>query len=741
MLVVLAEKPSVARDLARVLGASTRGKGVLRGTDLAITWCHGHLVELQEPAHYDPAWKRWSLEGLPMLPERFALKLRDRAADQFAIVRGLLRDPATERIVNACDAGREGELIFRYVYELAGAKAPVERLWIRSLTEQAILEGWSRRQPGATFDRLADAARSRSEADWLVGLNATRALTCRAREAGGDGLLTVGRVQTPTLAMIVARDLEIEAFVPEDFWQVRATLVAEVEEGPDRFVATWFDPRTRESGRKEETKEREGPREAPQAERVASEALARAIAAATEGQSGRVEQAERKVVREPPPLLYDLTSLQRRANQRYGLSAQQTLAIAQELYERHKLLTYPRTDARYLTEDQVPTLPSLLQGLQPITVYQPFVQALLASPRLARPGPRVVNPAEVGDHHAILPTGRTPPSTLSPDEKRIYDLVARRLMAALSEEARFDATRLVVAVAPTADLPEEVDVPLRYRARGRVCRQEGWRAVDPPGRSREVELPALEVGDECAAADAKVAQGQTRPPRPHSDASLLASMERAGKALDDRALARALRGKGLGTPATRAAILQTLLDRAYVERRGRELHSTERGRALVAAIPIDALKSAELTGEWEGRLSDMAEGQGPAREAFMKAVRDYVGQIIAAIAAAPPPAVERSSSDAPVLGTCPACGEPVRRRGPVWSCDTGRSCAFVVFETMSRRTISGRMVKQLLEEGRTRPVKGFVSKAGKPFSAGLEWNEEQGRVRFWFPEERERRAT
>lgn len=736
MRVVVAEKPSVARDLARVLGVSQRGEGLLQGNGLAITWCHGHMATLEEPAHYDASWKRWSLDTLPMLPEAFALTLRGNAGDQFRVIQRLLCDPGTEQVVNACDAGREGELIFRYVYELAGCTAPVKRLWVSSLTDQAIQEGWRRLRPGADFDRLAAAARSRSEADWLVGLNATRAMTCRAREAGGDGLLSVGRVQTPTLAMIVARDLEIEAFVPEDYWLVHAHMA------PGEFRATWFDPAARD-----DKESKAGDRkDAPRAERLPAEGLAEAVAFATEGQAATVETADRKTVREPPPLLYDLTSLQRRANQRYGLSAQRTLEVAQALYEKHKLLTYPRTDARYITDDQIATLPDVLRAVGQIPVYVPFVTALMASPRLTAPGSRVVNAAEVGDHHAILPTpvgeGRTAPSALPPDEKRIYDLVARRFMAALSEEAVFDVSRLVLMVEPGSPLPEEVAAPLRFRARGRVCRQAGWRDVDPPSRKRnDVDLPPVEPGDPLVAERAEVAKGQTRPPRPHNDASILAGMETAGKVLDDRALARALRGKGLGTPATRAAILQTLLDRSFVVRKGRDLRATDQGRALIAAVPVEALKNAELTGEWEGQLAEMADGRGAGRPSFMSAVRDYVTTVVDAIRLAPAPALLTQAPTTPSLGTCPACGKPVRKRGKVWTCDQGRACSFVVFSTMSRREISGRMVKQLLTSGRSQPVKGFVSRAGRPFSAGLEWNTEESRVTFWFPEERDDRPA
>lgn len=723
MRVVVAEKPSVARDLARILGATSKQDGFLEGNGLRITWCFGHMAELEEPAHYDPAWKRWSLETLPMVPHPFALRLREGAKDQFAVLKRLLRDPETRDVVNACDAGREGELIFRYVAELAGCTKPMLRLWVSSLTDQAIAQGWNQLTPASAFDRLGAAARCRAESDWLVGLNATRALTVLA----GAELLSVGRVQTPTLAMIVARDRTIAAFVPETYYVVRGTF--ESEKG--RFGATFFRPELA-AAEKEGPADEDADSETAHAERLPDAVTANRIADLTRGRTGRIELAERRRTKERPPFLYDLTSLQRRANQRYGLSAQRTLEVAQALYERHKLITYPRTDSRYLSPDQVNGIPDILRGLLPLPPYAPFATVLLAAP--IQPGPRVVNAAEVGDHPAIIPTGRTPGGSLDPDEKRVFDLVARRFLAALSDDALFDLTKLVVAVDTASEpLPEGFTSPLRFRARGRVCRQEGWRAVDPPGKSVDVDLPAVEPDDAVVAVEVDAAERQTRPPRHYNDATVLRAMETAGKALDDDALARALRGRGLGTPATRAAILQTLLDRLYVVRQGRELHATERGKALIAAVPIDALKSAELTADWEGRLSEMADGKGASPQQFMDDVARHVREIVDALASAPPPQLA-PSTDQVSLGACPKCGTPVRARGPRFTCDGGRTCGFVVFGTMAKRTISPRVVKQLLAEGKSAAMKGFRSKAGKDFSAGLRWDPEEGRVQFWFPE-------
>jgi DNA topoisomerase-3 len=678
-----------------------------------------------------------------MVPERFEVRGRKDTEEQLGVLRKLLRDPATTEIVNACDAGREGELIFRWVLDLCGVEGkPLLRLWTSSLTDAAISAAWAKLAPASAYDRLGDAARCRAESDWLVGLNATRALTCRAREAGPADLLSVGRVQTPTLAMIVARDREISAFVPETFYRIDADFAAEA----GAFEARFFRPDVALAEQQEQQQQPgdkgpgDGEPEAPNAERLGDQQTAEAIAKAVVGRTGTIEHAERKRTRERPPLLYDLTSLQRRANQRYGLSAQQTLDVAQALYERHKLITYPRTDSRYITPDQVVGLPDVLRGLEPVGPYAPFVQTLLAQP--VKPGPRVVNASEVGDHPAILPTGRTPPAELSVDEKRVFDLVARRLLAALSDDALFDQTKLVVAV-DTGDAPlPEVDGkplqrPLRFRASGRVCAQQGWRAVDPPGGAGELELPPVAKGDPATATDARAVEGQTRPPRHYNDASVLRAMETAGKALDDEALARALRGAGLGTPATRASILQTLLDRQYVERRGREIVATSKGATLIDAIPIDALKSAELTASWEGRLSEMADGRGPERSTFMADVAQHVQKIVAALAAAPPPTLA-PREDLADLGPCPQCGRPVRALGRVYRCDSGRSCPFVVFASMAKRTISARAVKQLLHEGRSPVMKGFRSKAGRDFEAGLRWDAEAGRVVFWFDDSPDR---
>ncbi len=726
MQLVVAEKPSVARDLAKVLGARTRDAGCIRGDGIVLSWARGHLAELEEPAHYDAAWKRWSFDTLPMLPDQFALRVRPDARDQWTKLRALLRDKQFTEVINACDAGREGELIFRYVYELAGCRLPIRRLWVASMTDAALRAAWADLRPSARYDALADAARCRSEADWLVGLNATRAMTCLARKGGGSQLLSVGRVQTPTLAMIVDRDEQIAAFVPEDFWRVEATLT------PEGGGESWTAVFTRKAPNAPTERDKD---KAAAAERFSTAEDAELLRTAVADQQGTVAHAQRREKLEPPPLLYDLTSLQRRANQRFGLSAARTLELAQALYERHKLLTYPRTDSKHLTPEQAETLPMVLRGLSSVPPYKPFCEKLLAGPPL-RPGKRVVDAAEVGDHHAILPTGKDPMGAqLSIDEKRVFDLVSRRVIAALMPPARFDMTVLIVAVDPLAGapLPADAPPPLHFHARGRVCRDPGWRAVDPPGShagGKDRLLPPVDVGQPVQLTNPESLPGQTRPPRPHNDASILQSMETAGRQLDDAELKRALRSSGLGTPATRAAVLQTLINRGFVRRQARDLRATDRGTDLIHAVPVDELKSASLTGRWEARLADIAEGRDQ-RDRFMRDVRANTATIVAAISRADPPPPELRDDDTVSLGDCPICGKPVRDRKAVYSCDTGRACSFVIWGTMSKRKISVSAAKKLLKTGRAGPYKGFKSKTGKPFEASLVLGED-GKVAFEF---------
>jgi DNA topoisomerase-3 len=682
---VIAEKPSVARDLARVLGVRPAGKHCFDGKDLVITWCVGHLVELEEPASYDGRWKAWRLDTLPMIPSEFKLRPVLGTREQLHQVCRLLSDKRFSEVVNACDAGREGELIFRYVYQLAGSRLPIRRLWISSLTDEAIRHGFATLKPGSELEKLADAARCRSEADWLVGLNATRAVTVRHRTGPDSMLYSIGRVQTPTLAILVERERAIQNFVAQDYWQLKAELAT--TDGA-HFAASWsLDKASRFAS-------------ANVATDVRDRCRAHGVAGDPEGPV--VESLKQSKTREPAPLLFDLTSLQRTANKRFGLSAQATLDAAQALYERHKILSYPRTDSRHLSSDMAATLPKIFAGLAELDEYAPFARTLLANQ--PRPSKRFFDDSKIQDHHAIVPTGKSAKlDALERNERRIFDLVARRFLGAFYPDAEFAQTEVVVRVgraaesAPArsderADKPEAApadEVPLvaaappppdRFQARGRVRLVAGWQEVagfggedaeDKSGAKRGKKkegdedepavLPPLAEGQRLEGSFETLAK-KTKPPARHSEATLLSAMENAGKsiarpepgaaghgssrdgiedlrgfsdALDDEELRAAMKDNGLGTPATRAATIETLLKRGFVAREGKHLVATPVGMALIDGLPVPSLASPELTGTWEARLARMARGEDK-RDTFMADIARYVHELVDAIRAAAP---------------------------------------------------------------------------------------------------------
>lgn len=706
---IIAEKPSVARDIAKVLGVRGRGQGYLGGGDTRVSWCVGHLIQLADPVQYKPEWRSWDLEHLPLLPDTFHLKARSEGADQWEVVRGLLRDGELREVVNACDAGREGELIFAWVYEHAGCTAPVRRLWISSMTDSAISAGFEKLAEGSAYANLEAAARCRSEADWLVGLNATRAMTTRMRSGPNSVLLSVGRVQTPTLALIADRETEIEQFEPRDFWQIKARF--EADKG--NWDALWTASDT--------AKESDSGDDAP--DRVWDKAQAEAILERVQGQPGQVVRVKRVKSQERPPLLYDLTSLQKECNRRFKYSAKKTLELAQSLYERHKLLTYPRTDSRHLGTDQVEGLPERLRGV----AFGPYAE--VAEETLARwpvkLDKRVIDDAEVSDHHAIVPTGVDPRTcSLSVEEKRVFDLVARRFLAVMQPAAVFAVATVVAAVGKD-----------RFIARGRTCLEEGWRRIDPPRTTKkQLLLPPVDKGDAAVLAEAKLHQGRTQPPRRFTEATLLAAMESAGESIADAELKRAMKRNGLGTAATRAAIIETLLTRRYIERQDANLVPTSQGRALLAVLPVPVLRSPRLTGQWEARLVAMAEGKED-RQTFMSDVRRFASEVVEAICSAELDPAAQSAFKAPppegeVLGACPRCQEEVRQGPRGWGCT---ACTLFIGATVARREVSPTMARQLLKQGCTAVVKGFRSKAGKPFEAALALDED-GKVVFRFPE-------
>ena len=590
MICVLAEKPSVARDIARVLGANTPGKGCLKGGGYVVTWAVGHLVTQVNPEEIDARWKTWRQDTLPMLPENIPLKVIAQSRDQFQCVKTILNAPQVDSVICATDAGREGELIFRRIYQMAGCRKPFRRLWISSMTEEAIAEGFANLRDGADYDGLYASALCRSDADWLVGMNGSRAFTLRY-----DSLLSVGRVQTPTLSILVKRALEIRNFVPENYWEVQADFGG--------YRGTWVD----KDGKT----------------RIPDEKTAKEIVSAVTGREGEVREVSTERKRVPPPLLYDLTTLQREANARYGFTAQKTLNLAQALYEKHKLLTYPRTDSRYLSHDMRPKVQGILKGMP-----EPLRALVLSPDKAVDPGKRVYDDAKLTDHHAIIPTGRRP-GTLTADEQKLYEMVARQLIAAFYPDMEYDAMSAVTGVGEH-----------KFLSRGRAVIAQGWQAANPPLRSKpkkgeeEQALPQLQKGQRVPVKSAKAVAKKTTPPSPYTENTLLAAMENAGKFVENEELRRQMKERGLGTPATRAAIIERLIAVDYVRREKKALIPTDKGIRLIAVAP-EQLSSPETTGRWEKGLSDIAAGKmDPNR--FMQSIRRYCAFLCQYAVTAPP---------------------------------------------------------------------------------------------------------
>jgi DNA topoisomerase-3 len=708
---VIAEKPSVGRDLSRVLpGAFQKHDGYLETDDHIMTWAVGHLVQLAEPDEYDPKYKKWRMADLPIVPDRFRLVVRDeRSKKQMTVITKLLRRDDVERVVNACDAGREGELIFAWTYEKANAHKPVERLWLSSMTTAAIRQALGDLRPRADFARLEEAARSRSEADWIVGMNATRAATIRLRSSF-DGAVSLGRVQTPTLALLARREEEIRAFKPEKYWLVDAT-----------FEPTGGEPGRRYAGRFH----------AGAQPRLKTPAEAEAIVAAVRGQTGEITKLEKSTKKERAPLLYDLTSLQREANTRFGFSARRTLAAAQRLYEEHKALTYPRTNSRFLTGDmagEIKPTAALVGKQREYARAAAYVTGLDTLPL-----GRVVNDAKVTDHHAIIPTkAEHNTDRMSDDDKRVYDMVVRRFLAVFHPDAVFENTRLETTVASHV-----------FRTRGRVLVVPGWRGVYGEGfedrstadddEGSDQTLPKLDQGEAARTLEVGSEEKETKPPRRYSDASLLAAMETAGKLVDDDELREAMKDSGIGTPATRAAIIERLIDVGYIERDARSLVCTEKGLNVIRLLEGHALTSPGLTGDWEHRLGRIEQGE-ETRERFMSDIAEFArGTVTELDAKLKEVRIPRAN-----LGPCPVCGQDIVENRKGFSCwsreDPG--CGFVIWKSKAGKTLPQAVARELIATGRTaRPVTGFKGRSGKSFRARLALQQnEDGKWRVEFDE-------
>ena len=689
---MVAEKPSVGRDIARVLGCRTGGDGCLVGEKYIVTWAVGHLVTLMEPNELDPKYEKWSFATLPILPETIPLKVISATKDQYNKVKRLINDKETDSLICATDAGREGELIFRYIYEKAGCGKPFQRLWISSMTDEAITEGFRDIRPGSDYDGLYESARCRSRADWLVGMNASRAFTLKY-----NTLLSIGRVQTPTLAILVKRRKEIENFRPEGF----CTLTADFGDYSGVYCSDKLDPDTH----------------------LKEKADAEAIAAAVKGKTGTVIQAETTRKKELPPQLYDLTSLQRDANKLLGFTADKTLKTAQSLYEKHKALTYPRTDSRFLPPDMIPRVVQTMKLLP--EAYQKYVTGALPDGKLPV-SKRTIDKTKVTDHHAIIPTAkRVDPSKFSEDERKLYDMVARRLLTAFYPACDYDATKIITRVEDYS-----------FRTTGKVIVNNGWHDVPPlenPPRAKkkaaedgesDTPLPPLQEGDSRPVKATRIKEDKTKPPAPHTDASLLAAMETAGKELDDEELVRQMKGSGIGTPATRAAIIERLLQVGYAQRRGKTLNATDKGVMLIDVVPPE-LSSPELTGKWELALHDITDGKQDAVR-FMDGIA-RMSSFLVDYAKASSPAVTFPSEErrrgkggsrrmqvTPLEGAvCPVCGKGGMQESPLAFSCTEKGCNCTVWKDCLQKgggpALTGKLMLLLLQNKQLQGSTGILA--------------------------------
>jgi DNA topoisomerase-3 len=695
---IIAEKPSVAADIARALGGFARKGDFFESDKYVLSSAVGHLLELTLPEKYDVKRGKWSFTRLPVIPPHFDLAPIEKSETRLNLLLRLMKRKDVTGLVNACDAGREGELIFRYIVQHAHNKKPIERLWLQSMTPQSIREGFSSLRADKELLPLADAAKSRSEADWLIGINGTRAMTAFNSKEGGFYLTTVGRVQTPTLAILVEREERIRAFTARDYWEVHARFGAKAGEYPGR----WFDP----AFKKDDDGERK-------AERLWEPARAEAIVAACQGKSG-IASEETKPSTQLSPLLYDLTSLQREANGRFGFPARMTLSLAQALYERHKVLTYPRTDSRALPEDYLGTVKKTLEELGETRDFAPFAKQILKQ-GWVKPNKRIFDNSKISDHFAIIPTLQTPRS-LNEAEQKLYDLVVRRFLAVFYPAAEYLQTTRITRVGEH-----------QFKTEGKVLNNPGWLAVYGRAGGEENEnLPAISQDEKVPVREIAVHANQTKPPPRYTEATLLSAMEGAGKLIEDDELRAAMAAKGLGTPATRAATIEGLIREEYVHREGRELVPTPKAFSLMFALHmlhIVELGSPELTGEWEHKLKLIEAGK-LTREEFMRGINDLVRNVVGVIKNGEIPDVAYATVPAP----CPKCGGTVQENYRKVQC---QKCDFTLWRVISGREWAPEELAELFTKRFVGPLTGFRSKQGRPFSAGIRLNDEM-RLEFDF---------
>lgn len=704
---VIAEKPSVASDIARTLGKAKKHDDYYENDDYVISSAVGHLIELPMPADIDKKYARWSLSNLPILPEKFELKPIEKTKKKFQELKKLMGRKDIDGVINACDAGREGELIFTYIYEVAKCKLPRERLWLSSMTPDAIREAFGHLRKQSEMESLQDAARCRSESDWIVGMNATRAVTTRMYGAKNKALVSVGRVQTPTLAMIVEREHEIANFKPKSFWKIIGEF--DIENGS--YKGTYQRPDFKK-----------GKDAGDAADRIWDEQQAREILEQVKA-IGIAEVSEKKTQsKQAAPKLYDLTTLQREANNRFSFSAARTLSIAQDLYQKHKMITYPRTDSRALPEDYRGVCERTMGMLE--GKYGIFGAKAVSEGYIKKATKRIFNNAQISDHFAIIPTGQTS-AKLSEDELKIYDMIARRFIAAFYPDALFDVTTRISKLGEHA-----------FKTEGKILKSEGWLEVYEKGfakaeqKAEEGEaqtLPALKSEDEKAKLkDAAIKQDATKPPARFTEATLLSAMEGAGKLIDDEELAEAMKERGLGTPATRAQIIDTLIAHKFVERDKRELLPTNKAENLITflkALGVEELTSPAMTGEWEYRLR-LIEKNELTRKEFMGGISDMATKIVDKAKAFVETDAETKETDI----ISPSDGQTMLESFRSYRSKDGK---IVIYKTMGNRKMSEDEVRELLEKRIVGPLDGFKSKIGKPYSAFLKLDDDW-KVKFQF---------
>ena len=702
MKLVIAEKPSVARDIANVLGAKQKKNGYLEGNGYQVTWCIGHLVQLADPEHYDESLKRWSMHTLPIMPEQFQHEVVPSTKSQFQIVQTLINK--SSEIICATDAGREGQLIFEYVLRLSNPpqNCKIQRLWISSMTDEAIQEGFAALKNNEEYQRLYQSARCRSEADWLVGINFTRLFTLRYGTK-----LTVGRVQTPTLALIVERQQAIDNFHAEPYYQLQGVF--------GTLRAMW----NRGNVNRLDTKEQ-----------------AQIMQKTLTGMDGTVTKLDTSRKTEDRPLLFDLTELQREANRRFGYTAQETLSIAQSLYEKHKLITYPRTDSRYLTADMKPLIPQLLKKIA--SVYPesvPFIQKI-ASKKLPL-DKRIINDSKVSDHHAIIVTNNIhqyQPQKLTAKENNVLKLIMIRMIVALSDKKIYDETKLEITMDNQKDM---------FKATGRMIIDEGWTLAEQTltGRAGTQNQPQndeqkedkddddqqvftdIELHQRVHLDKVNIIEKKTTPPKPYTEATLLTAMEKASREIDDKELKESMKGKGLGTPATRAGIIEKLISVGYVERKKKNLHPTQQGTMFIQLVP-ESIRQVEMTAQWELQLQEICDGKGNP-EQFMQDIRRYVSQTVAENSTVDTvQAVSRKGTLRRVVGKCPKCGNNVIESDKSFYCDGFRmehKCNFSLWKNnkyLQARgvTLTADLAQELLTNGKMQ-INGLTSKAGNSYNA------------------------